>query len=117
MSVFENKKTLLGILSIVTVLALLSILPAVLEFPGDGLEHVGTEEFTFNSLLEGIAEVFSLGLADDYDFLGLGPIMGSILSALFGTAILLFIFGGIFIILRIYRKRFKEDSSQNTNEE
>ena len=94
-----EKKTAFSVIILLGVIAALAIIPSFFEFPSDGLEKVGEE----NDLPEGTA--FGLGIADDYDFFGLGPIVGTLLAA-----ILCFILvGGLFLLwTHISRRRSQQ---------
>ena len=83
-----EKNTTLGILVLLSIITALALIPSVLDFPSDGLEKVGEE----NELPEGSS--FELGIANDYDFLGLGPVFGTLIAALLCFVLI----GAIYII-------------------
>lgn len=95
-----EKKTTFGILSLLIILAILALIPSIFEFPGDGLEMVGEE----NSLPEGSS--FELGIANDYDFLGLGPVFGTLLAAILCFVLI----GGIYTLwIKVIQKKETKD--------
>lgn len=82
----ESNKTLIAFGGLLFSLSFLSLF--AFSDP-DGLESAGLQLFPNASSF-----YFQLGLANDYDFMGLGPILGTLLSAFLG---ILIIFGLYFI--------------------
>ena len=84
-SFFETIKTsnkpLLGLGFLLLFLSFLSIFAFTNP---DGLESAGLQLFPSVA-----SSYFELGIANDYDFLGLGPVLGTILSAFLGILIIL----------------------------
>lgn len=80
-------------------LGILSILALFASSSPDGLEFVGiSQDF-------GEGSAFGLGLADDYAFLGMENVVGTILSAILGVIIL----SGLFILPVFYVKSKNEE--------
>ncbi|MFW9997599.1 MAG: energy-coupling factor ABC transporter permease [Candidatus Odinarchaeota archaeon] len=91
-SLVWNKKTVTGLAFLLGTFTILAIIPALFEFPTDGLDYVGSELFNFNQVISGINDAFRLGISDDYNFLGLGPVFGTVLAAILGVAIIIALF-------------------------
>ncbi len=95
---FRKYKTIGGVFVLILVISLLALVAS--SFP-DGLSYVS--ENVYN--LEGWS--FKLGIMDDYDFLGLGGILGTLLSAIIGAILVSVLF---FIPYGLYRLRRSKTS-------
>ena len=85
--VTSSKRASIPFVAIGSLLLILSIVALFASPSPDGLSRVGEDL----NLPEGSA--FSLGIADDYSFLGQTSFIGTLLSALLGAVILLGLFG------------------------
>ncbi len=79
-SIKHSNRPLLGVSILLLILSIL----AIFSFSNpDGLESASLKLFPDAS-----SQFFYLGIANDYDFMGLGPVLGTFLSALFGILLL-----------------------------
>jgi cobalt/nickel transport system permease protein len=106
----ENKRAILGVVVILSVFSILAIIPSYFDFQPDGLEYVGSEEIGFQRLIANISGAFSLGLADDYDFLNLGSVFGTLLASIFGISLIIIFFYCSIRIIGLYRNRERKRS-------
>ncbi|MFW9929187.1 MAG: energy-coupling factor ABC transporter permease [Candidatus Thorarchaeota archaeon] len=99
-SLKESNKPILGLALLLFILSMLSLF----SFPNpDGLSSATSQ------LFPNVPEFFfKLGIANDYDFLGLGGFLGTILSAILGIIII----SGVFILpTKYFKERKRNDLS------